>query len=391
MVNPQHSAAIGTELHDFVHYAQGSDPGAVGAGRNWLDTSVAASPLLKRRNDANTGWLLVGVPSVLTTKGDLLVFNGTSYVRVPVGANDAVLVADSTQAAGVRWAAAGSGGLTDPSTTKGDLLVRNASALTRLGVGADGQVLQADSAQATGVKWANPSGGYVDPLTTKGDIPARTSVATVRKAVGADSSVLMADSAQTDGLAWQPYADLGFPTPLAGTYLDSRRGVPGLALTTMAAVANTLYSVPIWLRKGESLAGLGLWVTTGAASSAGRFGLYTYNPATGFPDALLWDAGTIATTTNGAAAFAASGAPYIVPATGWYMVAVVFNGTPTVTATSIGQTRAQYLGYPPGNPGSLPSGVAVTRAFTYAALPNPFGGTPAFATGNAVLPFVQMS
>lgn len=41
----------------------------------------------------------------------------------------------------------------DPTTTKGDMIVRG-SAITRLPVGADGMVLIADSTQALGVKWA---------------------------------------------------------------------------------------------------------------------------------------------------------------------------------------------------------------------------------------------
>ena len=43
----------------------------------------------------------------LTTKGDLLVNDGTSNVRLPVGTNNHVLTADSTQASGVKWAAGG--------------------------------------------------------------------------------------------------------------------------------------------------------------------------------------------------------------------------------------------------------------------------------------------
>src|SRR5215831_7064745 len=43
----------------------------------------------------------------------------------------------------------------DPTTTKGDLIARGAAApATRFGVGADGQVLVADSTQATGLRWA---------------------------------------------------------------------------------------------------------------------------------------------------------------------------------------------------------------------------------------------
>ena len=44
-----------------------------------------------------------------TTKGDLIVFNSTDNIRLPVGTNAYVLTADSTVAAGVKWAAAGGG------------------------------------------------------------------------------------------------------------------------------------------------------------------------------------------------------------------------------------------------------------------------------------------
>lgn len=47
--------------------------------------------------------------SPATTKGDLIVHNGTNDIRLPVGTNDFVLTADSTQASGVKWAASTGG------------------------------------------------------------------------------------------------------------------------------------------------------------------------------------------------------------------------------------------------------------------------------------------
>jgi len=47
--------------------------------------------------------------SPLTTKGDLIVNDGTNDIRLAVGTNDFVLTADSTQASGVKWAAASGG------------------------------------------------------------------------------------------------------------------------------------------------------------------------------------------------------------------------------------------------------------------------------------------
>lgn len=53
--------------------------------------------------DANFVELYGTIPPVLTTKGDLAGFN-TATARVPVGTNNQVLTADSTQALGLKWA-----------------------------------------------------------------------------------------------------------------------------------------------------------------------------------------------------------------------------------------------------------------------------------------------
>lgn len=45
----------------------------------------------------------------LTTKGDILVHNGTKLVKLPVGADTQVLTADSGESSGIKWAASGSG------------------------------------------------------------------------------------------------------------------------------------------------------------------------------------------------------------------------------------------------------------------------------------------
>lgn len=51
-------------------------------------------------------------PNDLTTKGDLLTHDGSSYVRLPVGSDDYVLTADSGDPNGIVWAPSqgGSGG-----------------------------------------------------------------------------------------------------------------------------------------------------------------------------------------------------------------------------------------------------------------------------------------
>lgn len=124
-----------------------------------------------------------------TTKGDIAVHNGTNNVRLPVGTNGQVIVADSAEAAGIKWGdAAGGGDAVDisftpsfganwpdpdpvnvqealdslasdrvdmPLTTKGDILGHNGSILVRVPVGTNGQFLISDSTEAAGIKWAD--------------------------------------------------------------------------------------------------------------------------------------------------------------------------------------------------------------------------------------------
>ena len=102
-------------------------------------------------NDADEANELV---SKLTTKGDLLVTDGSALNRLAVGTNNYQLTADSTATNGVKWALSPE---TDLVTTKGDLLVGTAAdTLARQGVGSNGQVLVADSGQTNGVAWVDP-------------------------------------------------------------------------------------------------------------------------------------------------------------------------------------------------------------------------------------------
>lgn len=142
-------------------------------------------------------------PDVFTTKGDIFVATGADAgIRVGVGANNTVLIADSAQTAGVRW---GINPATDLIQAKGDLLVGSAAdTLVRVAVGTDGYVLNADSVQASGVAWvAKPWTGL---FTTKGDMLAATGADTAaRVAVGSNGAVLLADSAQSAGVKWQTF------------------------------------------------------------------------------------------------------------------------------------------------------------------------------------------
>ena len=54
-----HADLTGDNLHESFHYVSDTDPGAVGAGKYWLDTTSAPFTL-KRRNDTDDGWIEIG-------------------------------------------------------------------------------------------------------------------------------------------------------------------------------------------------------------------------------------------------------------------------------------------------------------------------------------------
>ena len=72
---------------------------------------------------------------------------------------------------GIRWSVVSGGGGpggTDPTTTLGDLIVRGATALQRLPVGANDLVLTADSTAMLAVAWKAGAGtpNFIHPQTT---------------------------------------------------------------------------------------------------------------------------------------------------------------------------------------------------------------------------------
>ena len=91
-------------------------------------TVATAGSLILPQNDAGIlyfvstsssvfyDFIQVGATSPLTTKGDLYTFS-TSDARLGVGANGTTLVADSSEATGLKWATASAGGMTLLSTT----------------------------------------------------------------------------------------------------------------------------------------------------------------------------------------------------------------------------------------------------------------------------------
>jgi hypothetical protein len=80
--------------------------------------SGTALPIANGGTGQTTAVAAFDALSPATTKGDIIVSNGTDNVRLAVGTNAFVLTADSTQASGVKWAAASGGGGTSSPIPK---------------------------------------------------------------------------------------------------------------------------------------------------------------------------------------------------------------------------------------------------------------------------------
>jgi len=80
MADIQHSTLTGTELHQ-PGYVQGADPGAVGAGIMWIDTSLGTGNwVTKVRNATDTGWEEAGGGGGGTSGYSGLPGSGATYV-----------------------------------------------------------------------------------------------------------------------------------------------------------------------------------------------------------------------------------------------------------------------------------------------------------------------
>lgn len=118
---------------------------------------------------SSTGTPNGGIPATtVDAKGDLLVGTAADTVgRLAVGANDRILVADSAETAGMKWATPAQvrTALDVPTTgeaildtliaAKGDLLVGTANDTVAVkSVGSEGTVLTADPSATEGVRWS---------------------------------------------------------------------------------------------------------------------------------------------------------------------------------------------------------------------------------------------
>ncbi len=88
---------------------------------NGKEPTITILPIAKGGTGAGTAVAAFDNLAPTTTKGDLIVHNGSDNIRVPVGADTFILTADSLEASGVKWAASAAG-FANPMTTAGDII-----------------------------------------------------------------------------------------------------------------------------------------------------------------------------------------------------------------------------------------------------------------------------
>lgn len=184
---------------------------------------------------------VVDVINTITTKGELLVGNGTGPDKLDptTGIDGQILKKDSSSSVGISWSAniglgpsgvaantylngtftvdnngiitnASPGNINNitPTTTKGDLMVEDGAEVVRLPVGANGTHLMSDSSEPSGLKWNSFSFNTLAPTTTKGDLITEDGVGTAVLPVGTPGQHLIADPSELTGLKWETV-----PTP----------------------------------------------------------------------------------------------------------------------------------------------------------------------------------
>src|SRR5215471_11217501 len=139
----------------------------------------------------------------------------------------------------------------DPTVAKGDILVRTASVLGRFGVGTDGQVLMADSTQSSGVKWATPVGAVSSVFGRTGAVVAVNGDYTAAMVTNAvDSSASYANPAWITSLAWSKIT--GAPTLVTSVFgrtgaVVAQGGDYTAGQVTNAVDSTSSYSNPVWI------------------------------------------------------------------------------------------------------------------------------------------------
>ena len=375
------SATSATTATNIGSGAANQIPYQTGSGATSFITAPSSSNTFLEWNGSAFVWASAGSP--LTTKGDIYTYS-TTNARLPVGSDTFLLVADSTQTTGLRWASPNSYGPVGSAYS----VYSGAANQILYQTGANStSFITAPSTSGTYLEWngssfvwATPSGS--SPLTTKGDIYTY-STTNARLPVGTDGYVLKADSTQTTGLNWTntianatsattatSATSATTATNIAGGTANQIPYQTGSGATGFIAAPSTSGTYLEW--NGSSL----VWATPGGGSSTWGSGTVS---APGWANTTTSSTGmySIASTTE--IDFAISGKQAL-SMTGTSSSANAFQLQSTATGvaptlTTVGDTNGAGMGMKFAIPNATTAGNS--GSFTFSI------GTAAVGTGGA--------
>lgn len=167
---------------------------------------------------------------------------------------------------------------------------------------------------------------------TKGDMIAGSGSSTSTLLTpGTAYQVLNANSANANGFGWDNGLTASNNNNRIFGYGNSASNFtyPNYALSTTsspgALTANTIYFIPFTIYISTTFTKIGVNVTTGAASSNIRLGIYNTDNTGGYPGTLVLDAGTVNSSGTGDLTVTISQALY-----DKYWLCLISNGTPSL-------------------------------------------------------------
>ena len=196
-----------------------------------------------------------------------------------------------------------------------------------------------------------------------------------------DGSTITALGGVITATGFAPSGTPFHPGFVAGRYYTKPFNSSGT--TSFSLVASTLYAHPFYVPAVTTITKIAASINSGAAGKLLELGIYT--DVGGQPAALELDAGSVSTTSTGAAIITVSHT--LQP--GWYWLVMASNGTPTMTCTQANDQPTAYLFGVSSASLTTPIGL-ITAPWTFSAgaLPGTF---PAITYSNAACPLVWIA
>lgn len=202
---------------------------------------------------------------------------------------------------------------------------------------------------------------------------------------GSDYQSLIADSAASTGLSFADGLTTSNNNNRTFGYGNSVSNFTWGAMaapimSTAALVANRLYFIPFVIYESTTFTKIGVSVTTLAASTGIRLGIYNYNNTYGYPGSLILDAGTIDSSTTGDKTISISQTLY-----DKFWLCLISNGTPSIrtsytVAPPLSEVNAWWGMNSFGSPSNNSSPIVSSAPSYYTALPATFTGTSVSVT-----------